>query len=419
MLDIRFIRENKNKVKQACKNKQVEVDIEKLLKIDKKKRKIQTELEQISAKKNKASKEIGKAKDKKEKQKIIARMQKTDKSSDKLKESLKKLNKEFEELMRQVPNIPLDDVPVGKDETGNVVIRKVGKVPRFSFKPKDYMEISENLDLIDVKRAAKVSGARFSYIKRELVLLHFALVRFAFDILLKEGFVPVLPPKMISAKMAWGMGYLEQSEDNEAYFLPKDDLYLIGTSEQSMGVMHSGEVLQEKDLPKRYFAFTACFRREAGSYGKDTGGIFRAHEFDKVEMFSLSKPENSKKEHEYFLSLEEKLMKSLKLPYQVVNICTGDLGVPAAKKYDIETWFPGQNKYRETHSTSNCTDFQTRRLNVRYREKSGKINFIHFVNGTALSMRPMIAIIENYQQKDGSIKIPQVLQKYTGFEEIK
>jgi len=419
MLDIKFIRENPDKVKQACKNKQVKVDIDKLLKIDKKKRGIQTEIEKIFAQKNKASKEISKAKDKKEKQKIISEMQKIDKKGDKLKKNLRKIDKEFEILMYQVPNIPLDDVPVGKDETENVVIRKVGKIPKFNFKPKDYMKIAEKLDLIDVKRAAKISGTRFSYIKKELVLVHFALVNFGFDVLIKEGFIPILPPKMITAKMAWGMGYLEQSGDREAYFLPKDNLYLIGTSEQSMGTMHSEEVLQEKDLPKRYVAFTTCFRREAGSYGKDTGGIFRAHEFDKLEMFSLSKPENSRKEHEYFLSLEEKLMKSLKLPYRVVNICTGDLGGPAAKKYDIEAWFSGEGKYRETHSTSNCTDFQTRRLNVRYRDKSGKINFIHFINGTALSMRPMIAIIENYQQKDGSIKVPEILQKYTGFKEIK
>ncbi len=417
MLDIKFIRENPKKVKQACKNKQVKVDVDKVLKLDKKKRKIQADLEAIFAQKNKANKEIMKVKNKKE---IIAKMKKVDKRGDQLKQDLKRLEKEFNDLMYQIPNIPLDGVPVGKDETENLVIRKIGKIPKFNFKTKNYMEIGQKLDLIDVKRAAKISGTRFSYIKKKLVLLHFALVNFGLDFLVKQGFIPVLPPKMITAEMAWGMGYLEQSEDKEAYFLPKDNLYLIGTSEQSMGAMHSEEILQERDLPRRYVAFTTCFRREAGSYGKDTGGIFRAHEFDKLEMFSLSKPEDSIKEHEYFLSLEEKLMKSLKLPYQVVNICTGDLGVPAAKKYDIEAWFPGQDNYRETHSTSNCTDFQTRRLKVRYKDKSGKkINFVHFINGTALSMRPMIAIMENYQQKDGSIKIPEVLQKYTGFKTIK
>ena len=419
MLDIKFIRQNPEKVKEACKNKQVTVDVDRILELDKKRREETKRLEELRAEQNKISKqapeklEIEKAREIKEKIREVE-------------PELERIEKEFNGLMFQIPNIPSEDVPVGKDETGNVVIRKVGKIPKFSclpagrnFKPKDYMEIAENLDLIDVKRAAKISGARFSYIKNELVLMHFALMRFGLDVLVKEGFIPLLPPKMITAKMAWGMGYLEQTDDEESYFLPKDNLYLIATSEQSMGAMHSGEVLPEKDLPKRYVGFTACFRREAGSYGKDTKGILRSHEFDKLEMFSLSRPGDSKKEHEYFLSLEEKLMKLLELPYQVVNICTGDLGRPAAKKYDIETWLPGQNRYRETHSTSNCTDFQTRRLNIRYKDKFGKLNFVHAVNGTAFSMRPLIAILENYQQKDGSVKIPKVLQKYLPFKVIK
>ena len=419
MLDIKFIRQNPEKVKEACKNKQVTVDVDRILELDKKRREETKRLEELRAEQNKISKqapeklEIEKAREIKEKIREVE-------------PELERIEKEFNGLMFQIPNIPSEDVPVGKDETGNVVIRKVGKIPKFSclpagrnFKPKDYMEIAENLDLIDVKRAAKISGARFSYIKNELVLMHFALMRFGLDVLVKEGFIPLLPPKMITAKMAWGMGYLEQTDDEESYFLPKDNLYLIATSEQSMGAMHSGEVLPEKDLPKRYVGFTTCFRREAGSYGKDTKGILRSHEFDKLEMFSLSRPGDSKKEHEYFLSLEEKLMKLLELPYQVVNICTGDLGRPAAKKYDIETWLPGQNRYRETHSTSNCTDFQTSRLNIRYKDKFGKLNFVHAVNGTAFSMRPLIAILENYQQKDGSVKIPKVLQKYLPFKVIK
>lgn len=411
MLDLNFIRQNPDKVKEACQKKQVRVDIDKLLELDKKRKEMLIEMENLKAEQNKISRQKNES--------LIPRAKE-------IKEKLRErepifgvLEKEINALMSLVPNIPFDEVPVGKDDSGNVVLRKVGKIPKFNFEPKDYMEIAEKLDLIDIKRAAKTSGTRFSYIKNELVLLHFSLMRFGFDVLVKEGFVPLLPPKMITAKMAWGMGYLEQTDDEEAYFLPKDNLYLIGTSEQSMGAMHSDEVLQEKDLPKRYVGFTTCFRREVGSYGKDLGGILRVHEFDKLEMFCLSKPEDSRNEHEYFLSLEEKLMKSLGLPYQVLNICTGDLGRPAAKKYDIEAWLPSQNKYRETHSTSNCTDFQTRRLNIRYKDKSGKLNFVHAINGTAFSMRPLIAILENYQQKDGSVKVPKVLHKYTGFKVIK
>jgi seryl-tRNA synthetase len=280
------------------------------------------------------------------------------------------------------------------------------------------MEISKNLDLIDIERAAKVAGTRFGYLKNEVVLMEFALIRLAFDILAKEGFTPVLPPVMLKAEMARGMGYLEQNDKEEAYYLPQDNLYLIGTAEQSIGTMHAEETFREEELPKRYMAFSTCFRREAGSYGKDTRGILRVHQFDKVEMFSFCRPEDSIKEHKFLLELEEKLMQALKLPYRVMNICTGDLGRPAAAKYDIEAWLPSENKYRETHSTSNCTDFQTRRLNIRYRTKQGQLKFAHTVNGTAFSQRPILMIIENYQQKDGSVLVPKVLQKYTGFKQI-
>ena len=321
--------------------------------------------------------------------------------------------------MWQIPNLLLPGVPVGKDERDNVVLKEVGEKPRFNFPLKDYMTLGETLDLIDVKRAAKVAGTRFGYLKNEAVLLEFALIKLAFDYLLKEGFIPVLPPVMLKANMARGMGYLEQSDREEAYYLPQDDLYLIGTAEQSIGTMHADEILKEEELPKRYVAFSTCFRREAGSYGKDTKGIFRVHQFDKVEMFSFCRPEESIQEHQFFLAIEEKLMQSLKLPYRVLNICTGDLGRPAAAKYDIETWLPSENRYRETHSTSNCTDFQARRLNIRYRTKKGELKFVHTVNGTAFSQRPILMIMENYQQKDGSILIPEVLQKYLGFKEIK
>ncbi|GAI43094.1 unnamed protein product, partial [marine sediment metagenome] len=244
-------------------------------------------------------------------------------------------------------------------------------------------------------------------------------INLAFENLTKQGFIPVIPPVMIKPEMARGMGYPEQFDGEEAYYLEKDDLYLVGTSEQSMGAMRADEIFNEKDLPRRYVGFSTCFRREAGSYGKDTKGIFRVHQFDKVEMFSFSKPEESKKEHQFFLKIEENLMQRLSIPYRVVQISTGDLGFPTAAKYDIEAWLPGQNQYRETHSTSSCTDFQARRLNIRYKTKQGKLDFVHTLNGTALAIgRTLIAIIENYQQKDGSIIVPQALQKYTNFKVI-
>ncbi len=419
MLDIKFIRENPNKVKEGCKKKQVKVDIDKLLEVDKKRRETLQALEDMLAQKNRASKIISQTKDKKEKQKLILEMEELDKNSDRLNKKLKELNEEFNNLMLQIPNLPQDEVPSGKDERDNIVLREWGEKPKFDFKPKDYLEIAQNLDLIDIKRAAKVSGTRFGYLKNEAVLLEFALENLTSDILLKEGFIPVDPPVMIKPEMALGMGYLEQTGDKEAYFLPKDNLYLVGTSEQSIGTMHSGEIFGERDLPKRYLGFSTCFRREAGSYGKDTKGIFRVHQFYKVEMFSLCHPEESVKEHQFFLKMEEKLMQLLKIPYRVVQMCTGDLGFPTAAKYDIEAWLPSENRYRETHSTSNCTDFQARRLNIRYRDKSGQLNYVHTINGTAFATgRALIAIIENYQQKDGKILIPEVLQKYLKFKEI-
>ena len=419
MLDIKFIRENQGLVKKACQEKGIQVDIGALLEIDKKRREILQAIEDMRAQKNKASKEIGAVKSEQEKKRIILKMQELDKNNDRLDQNFKELTEKFNELMWQIPNLLLPGVPVGKDERDNVVLKEVGEKPRFNFPLKDYMTLGETLDLIDVKRAAKVAGTRFGYLKNEAVLLEFALIKLAFDYLLKEGFIPVLPPVMLKANMARGMGYLEQSDREEAYYLPQDDLYLIGTAEQSIGTMHADEILKEEELPKRYVAFSTCFRREAGSYGKDTKGIFRVHQFDKVEMFSFCRPEESIQEHQFFLAIEEKLMQSLKLPYRVLNICTGDLGRPAAAKYDIETWLPSENRYRETHSTSNCTDFQARRLNIRYRTKKGELKFVHTVNGTAFSQRPILMIMENYQQKDGSILIPEVLQKYLGFKEIK
>jgi seryl-tRNA synthetase len=418
MLDIKFIRENPGIIKKACQNKQVKVDVDRLLEIDKKRRQALQGVEDMRAQKNKANKEIGQTKTEKEKKKIILKMQELDRNSDRLNKELKKLNEVFNALMLQIPNPALADSPIGRDDKDNVVLKEVGKKPKLS-QLKSYLEIGEFMDLIDVKRAVKVAGSRFGYIKKEAALIEFALANLAFEILIKEKFIPIVPPVILKSEMARGMGYLEQADKEEAYYLPQDDLYLVGTSEQSIGTMHAGEIFEEKDLPKRYIAFSTCFRREAGSYGKDTKGILRVHQFDKLEMFSFVRPEDSVKEHNFFLKMEEKLMQELKLPYRVINICTGDLGRPAVAKYDIETWLPSEDCYRETHSASNCTDFQARRLNIRYKNKNNKLNFVHTVNGTAFAIgRMLIMIIENYQQKDGSILVPKALRKYLSFKKI-
>ncbi len=312
------------------------------------------------------------------------------------------------------------DVKLGKDESENEVLKRVGEPPKFNFPPRAFDEIGEELDLIDTQRASKVAGTRFGYLKNKGALLELALLRYALDILLGEGFVPIIPPVMVKEKIARGTGYFEGESRPEAYFLEKDKMFLVGTSEQSLIPYYADEILKEEELPQRFLGFSTCFRREAGSYGKDTKGIFRVHQFDKLEMISFARPEDSDKEHNYFLNLEERIVQGLKLPYRVVKMCTGDLGLPAARKYDIECWFPSQNRYRETHSCSSCSDFQARRLNIKYRTKSGRLELVHTLNGTDIAFgRLILAILENFQRRDGSVKVPQVLEKYLGFKEIK
>ncbi len=407
MLDIQFIRENTEKVKKGVTAKQLDPSlIDKVLELDEKRKNLIVEVEALRQERNKIAKE-GKASE----------------EGKKIKEELKgkepelaKTEEEYQKILSQIPNLPASDVKEGKDESENEVIRKWGEPKKFDFKAKDHLAIGEALDIIDVERASKVSGSRFGYLKGEAALLEFALVQLAMETLLKEGFTPVVPPVLIKKEMMGGMGYLEHGGKEDMYVFDKDGLVLVGTSEQAIGPMHANEVIT--DLPLRYVGFSSCFRRESGSYGKDTRGILRVHQFDKVEMFSFVKPEESDKEHEYLLGLEEKLFKALEIPYQIVKMCSGDLGAPAARKYDLEAWMPGQGTYREVTSTSTTTDFQARRLNIKYQDGS-KTEFVHTLNGTVFAIgRTIIAILENYQQKDGSIVIPKVLQKWMGKEKI-
>ncbi|OGM58079.1 serine--tRNA ligase [Candidatus Woesebacteria bacterium RIFCSPHIGHO2_12_FULL_46_16] len=409
MLDIQFIRENTQKVKKGISAKQLDSSlVDKLLELDEERKKLIVEVEALRQERNKIAKE-GKASD----------------EGKKIKEELKgkepelaKAEGEYQKILSLIPNLPAEDVKEGKDESENEVVRSWGEPSKFDFEAKDHLALGEALDIIDVERAAKVSGARFGYLKGDAVLLEFALVQLALETLMKEGFVPVIPPVLIKKESMWGMGYLENGGEENMYVLDKDGLILVGTSEQSLGPMHTNEVLEAGKLPLRYVGFSPCFRRETGTSGKDIKGILRVHQFDKVEMFSFVKPEESDKEHDYFLSLEEKLLQALEIPYQVVKMCSGDLGGPATRKYDLEAWMPGQGTYREVTSASTTTDFQARRLNIKYRE-GGKTEYVHTLNGTAFAIgRTIIAILENYQEKDGSVIIPDVLRKWIGKDKI-
>ncbi len=403
---LKQIRENPDLFRETIKNRRAKAEVDKILALDKEWRSVMSEVEFLRAEQNRLSKNRNFSQDELEKAKSM-------------KERIRELEKqqepfqaELEAMLYLVPNVPLADVPVGLDETGNKVLREVGKKPKFSFEPKDYLTLTED-KWIDVKRAAKAIGTRFGYLKGDAVLIEYALVQFTLRKLSEYGFIPVVPPALVSKKSMQGMGAIDSPKDwEERYYFPEDDLFLIGTAEQAIGSMHQDEVFEEAELPLRYIAFSPCFRREAGSYGKDTKGILRVHYFEKLEMFIFAKPEDSAKEQALILQMEEKLMQDLKIPYRVLRICTGDMYNPSASSYDLEAWLPSQDQYKETHSNSNCTDFQSRRLNIKYKSKDGQ-KFVHTLNGTAFAIgRILVAIIENYQQEDGSIEIQKVLKPY-------
>ncbi|MEK7086955.1 MAG: serine--tRNA ligase [Patescibacteria group bacterium] len=420
MLDVNLIRGEPEKVKGGVASKNVDPKlVDRFLRFDDEWRNKTVALDQLKAEQNALNKEMAKRKS----DDVLSRAQILKKRVSEVSKERDGFLVKRDETLAKLPNLPFEDTPVGKDATANKVIREWGKKPKFSgkdgFPPKDYLSLGETLGLVNVRKAAEVSGSRFGYLLNEAVLLEFALVRLAFDLLLKEGFRPVVPPVMIRPKVFEGMGRLTAGEKDERYFLPKDDLYLVGSAEHTLGPLHLNEVLNGKDLPLRYVGFSTCFRREAGSYGKDTKGILRVHQFDKIEMFSFSRPEDSNKECDFMLLLQEKLMQALELPYRVVAICTGDMGFTDAKQYDIETWLPGANEYRETHSCSNTTDFQARGTNVKYKTKDGKKEFVHMLNATGFAIgRTLIAIFENYQTKNGAIKVPEALREYIGKDEI-
>ena len=419
MIDIALLRKDPQRFKNAAQNKGTNPDtIDAVLRFDEERRELIQKIEELRKKRNELTQQVKSSRDQYNTNDLIEQEREIKKKLDDIEPRLRMVDNNLRDLAVRIPNPPLPDVKVGKNDTENEILRTWGEPQKFDFKPRDHLELGEMHDIIDVKRASKVSGARFYYLKGDGALLEWALLQFAIEILTKEGFIPVIPPVLIKKSSMKAMGYLEHGGEEDMFVLDKDGLVLVGTSEQSIGPMHMNEVFDKKELPRRYFGYSACFRREAGSYGKDTRGIIRVHQFNKVEMFSFTTPEEGDKEHEYFLSLEEKLLQALEIPYQVVKMCSGDLGAPAARKYDLEAWIPTQEKYRELTSTSTTTDFQSRRLHIKYRD--GKmVDYVHMLNGTAFSMgRPIVAILENFQEKDGSVRIPKVLQKWMGKDRI-
>ncbi len=423
MLDIKFIRENLEVCKEAAKNKNREVDWDELLAADEKRRELIGKAEGLRAERNSISNIQSPISNNRGKE-LKAELKKFE-------EELRNVEKKFEELMLTVPNVPDQSVPVGKDASSNVEIKKWGEIQKFSakggpapgwdFTPKDHIELAKELDLIDFERGAKVGGSRAYFLKNEAAQMELALMWYTQSKLVAKGYTPLIAPSLVKDFTLVGNGQFPWGKE-EVYRLEKDDVYLAGTAEVPVTAYFADEILIEKDLPKKFVAFSPCFRREAGSYGKDTKGVYRLHQFNKIEQVIISTNDmnNSFTLHEELLANAEEILQDLELPYRVLLMCTGDMGEPQVKKYDIETWMPGRGNYGETMSNSVMGDFQARRLKIRYRLKDGSVKFCHTLNNTALaSPRILVAILENYQQKDGSVKIPKVLQPFLGKEEIR
>ena len=413
MLDIKFIRENLEICKEAAKNKNREVEWDRLLELDEKRRELIGKTEVIRAKRNKAEKATT------EEDRQTGRALKQEMKA--LEQELRIVEDSFNALMLTVPNVPDKSVPVGKDSSGNKEVKTWGKVPEFEFPAKNHIDLAKSLDLIDFERGAKISGPRGYFLKNEAAQLEFALLFYTFQKLIKKGYTPIIAPSLVKELTLVGNGQFPWGRE-EVYHLEKDNVYLAGTAEVPVTAYFANEVLEEKDLPKKFVAFSPCFRREAGSYGKDTKGVYRVHQFSKIEQVIISKNDmnNSFTLHEELLANAEEILQDLELPYRVLLMCTGDMGEPQVKKYDIETWMPGRKEYGETMSNSVMGDFQARRLKIRYKTKDGKTLFCHTLNNTAIaSPRILVAILENYQQKDGSIRVPKVLQPYLGKDIIK
>lgn len=413
MLDPKFILENPDLVRENNRKRGRDLDIDAAVKLLEERSTLIGSSEELRAQANDIAERIPKAGEN-EKKGLVEEGRELKERVKEIEGKLSDVKERLGTELRKYPNILQEGVPEGKDESSNEEIRKVGEPTVFDFEPKDHLELGEALGIIDVERAAKVSGSRFAYLKGDGVLLHFALIQYALQETAKEGFSPVIPPNLISTKAMGAMGYLEKGGEEEIYHLKNDDQVLIGTSEQALGPMHMDEILDGDQLPIRYVGVSPCYRREAGSYGKDVKGILRLHQFDKVEMFGFVHPDESESEHELILSIQEKLMQGLGIPYRVMKLCSGDTGTPSSLTYDIEAWVPSQKTYRETHSTSNTTDWQTRRLNCRYKKGKEK-GFVHALNGTAFAIgRTIIAILENNQQADGSVVVPEVLRPMVG-----
>ena len=416
MLDPKLIKEKPQIIREMLKARSVDFDLDSLIEFDQKRREFIIKTDELRKKKNQVALEISqKKKAGEDASSILAKMKNISNELAKFELEQESIENKYSKLAMTIPNLVHKSVPVGIDESANKEIKKWGKIPDFDFKIKDHIEISENLDLVDLERAAKVAGARFYYLKNDLVRLNQSLIHYGLDFLAKKEYSLVQPPYMINRKSMEGAVIADDFED-VIYKVEDEDLFMIGTSEHAMAAMHSKEIIEGKDLPLRYAGVSPCFRKEAGAHGRDQKGIFRVHQFDKIEQFVFSRPEDSWKEHEKMLGIVEEFYQELEIPHKVMLLSSGDMGKISAKTYDVEGWMAGQNAYREIVSCSNCLDFQARRLKIRFRDKTNEdTQYLHTLNSTLIATtRVLVSIMENFQTKDGHIRIPTVLQSYMG-----
>ena len=416
MLDPKLIKEKPEIIRNMLKARAIEFDLDGLIESDQKRREFIIKTDELRKKKNQVAITISeKKKAGDDASTILIEMKNISNELTKLESEQEHIEKKYLKLAATIPNLVDKSVPIGPDESTNKEIKKWGNIPKFDFKIKDHIDISEDLNLVDLERAAKVAGARFYYLKNDLVRLNQALIHFGLDFLAEKGYSLVQPPYMINRESMEGAVIAEDFEE-VIYKVQEEDLYMIGTSEHAMAAMHSKEIIEGKNIPMKYAGISPCFRKEAGAHGRDQKGIFRVHQFDKIEQFIFSKPEDSWKEHEKMLAIAEEFYQKLEIPYRVMLLSTGDIGKISAKTYDIEAWMPGQNAYREIVSCSNCLEYQARRLKIRFRDKTNEdTQYVHTLNSTLIATtRVLVAIMENFQTKDGHIRIPQVLQSYMG-----
>ena len=416
MLDPKIIRDEPEKIRKMIIDRAVEFDFDGMLELDKKRRDLIKETDELRKKRNQMSIAIGQAKKSNEDaSSLLTDMGKISKDLDEQEQLQKTVESDYTNLAFSIPNMIHESVPIGTDESSNVELRRWGEIPQFNFQINDHIDLGQNLNIIDLERAAKTAGARFYYLKGGLVKLSQALISFALDFMQEKEYNLIQPPYMINRKSMEGAVIADDFED-VIYKVQDEDLFLIGTSEHAIASMHSDEILDGNKLPFRYASFSPCFRKEAGAHGKDQKGIFRVHQFDKIEQFIFAKPENSWNEHEKMISITEEFYKKLEIPFKVMLLSSGDMGKVSAKTFDVEAWMPGQNAYREIVSCSNCLDFQSRRLKIRFRDKSNEdTKYVHTLNSTLVAVeRTIVSIMENFQTNDGHITVPQVLQKYFG-----